>query len=169
MTGIDMVPFWLVFLCSVAIVLVPMELGHRLGVCRRLRRGKERENATSVITTGLVSLNSFFLAFIFGMAADRYEDRQALVREDAAVIRIAFFRAGILPQADRVRAQALLREYLEERVQAVASGDVEADPCCRSAPGCRPSSTNCGPTPRTSAAMKRTTASWPRTAMRWTT
>ena len=67
MTAIDHVPFWLVFLGSIALVLVPMDLGHRLGVRRRLHGGREREAATSVITAGLVSLNSFFLAFIFGM------------------------------------------------------------------------------------------------------
>ena len=69
MTAIDHVPFWLVFLGSIALVLVPMDLGHRLGVRRRLHGGREREAATSVITAGLVSLNSFFLAFIFGMVS----------------------------------------------------------------------------------------------------
>ena len=126
MTAIDHVPFWLVFLGSIALVLVPMDLGHRLGVRRRLHGGREREAATSVITAGLVSLNSFFLAFIFGMVADRYEGRQALVREDAASIRIAYLRTDLLQEPVRSDARGLLRAYLDERLEAVASGDVEA-------------------------------------------
>lgn len=126
MRGIDSIPFWLVFLGTIAIVLVSMDVGRRIGIRRRLRFGNERENATSVISAGLVSLNSFFLAFVFGMAADRYEDRQSLVREDAAAIRMAFLRTDLLPDADRSHARKLLRAYLEERVRAVASGDVGA-------------------------------------------
>ena len=125
MTGIDYVPLWLFFVSSIAIVLGSMDAGHRVGASRRLRSGMERENATAVISAGLVGLNSFFLAFVFGMAADRYEDRQRLVREDAAAIRVAFFRTGLLQEDERTRARALLREYLEERIAAVASRRVD--------------------------------------------
>lgn len=126
MTGLDSIPLWLVFLGTMAMVLAAIETGHQLGTRRRLRSGRERDNATSVISAGLVGLNSFFLAFTFGMSADRYESRQSLVRDDANAIRMAFLRTDLLQDPGRSRARDLLRAYLDERVQAVARGDIDA-------------------------------------------
>lgn len=126
MTGLDSIPLWLIFIGAMAMVLTAIETGHQLGIRRRLHSGRERDNATSVISAGLVSLNSFFLAFTFGMSADRYENRQSLVRDDANAIRMALLRTDLLPDPGRSRAKGLLLEYLDERVQAVARGDIDA-------------------------------------------
>lgn len=125
MTGlVDLLPFWLFFVGTMAMVLVPIDAGRRLGVHRRAKSGQERESTTSIISAGLVSLNSFFLAFVFGMVSDRYESRQELVREDAASIRLAYLHTDLLDDPVQSHARTLLREYLAQRILAVESGDV---------------------------------------------
>lgn len=137
MTDLDSIPLWLIFVGAAVLVLATIEAGHRLGTFllrgarRRLHSGNERESATEVITTGLISLTSFFLAFTFGMVADRYESRVSLVREDADALRTAYLRTGLLQEPERSRARLLLRQYLDERVQVVAVGDVDADHVAR--------------------------------------
>ena len=44
---------------------------------------------------------AFILAFTFGIVADRYDARRALVREQAAVIRTAYLRSDFLPEPSR--------------------------------------------------------------------
>ena len=125
MAFLDSVPFWVIFAGTMVLVLATMEAGRLLGTFHRRRSPRERESATEVITTGLISLTSFFLAFTFGMVADRYQSRVALVREDAEALRTAYLRTGLLEEPQRSRARALLRQYLDERIQIVAAGDVD--------------------------------------------
>jgi hypothetical protein len=52
----------------------------------------------------VLGLNAFLLAFTFSTVADRYQDRKALVRDDANAIRVAYV-ARRFPAAGRSRRQ----------------------------------------------------------------
>jgi hypothetical protein len=69
-----------------------------------------------------LGLLAFFLAFTFGIAGSRFDDRKKLVIEEANTIGTTYLRAELLPEPHRTEIQTLLREYVEVRAGAVGGG-----------------------------------------------
>ena len=65
------------------------------------------------------------LAFTFGIVAERHADKRALVRDEAVAIRTAWQRSDFLPETDRPEATALLRKYVDDRVQFAQAGSLD--------------------------------------------
>lgn len=125
---IDFLPVWVLFFVTVGLVLLSVEIGFRLGRTVRGKTEDERESPASSISGVILGLQAFMLAFTFGIVSDRFDTKKALVREEANTIRTAFHRADFLPEPDRAKTKALLREYLDERIafaQARDLGSVE--------------------------------------------
>lgn len=119
----EQIPVWLFFTASFLAVLVSIEAGYRLGQAVRRRTEEEKESPVGAIAGSILGLLAFMLAFTFGLVSERYDARKALVREEANAIRTAYFRADFLPEAHRAKAKAWMREYVDERIAAVQSGD----------------------------------------------
>ena len=126
-----MSPEWLrivaFFLGTVAVVMLFHEFGYRLGARAHRVSADEKETAISGVAGAVLGLNAFLLAFTFSTVADRYQDRKALVRDDANAIRIAYVRADFVPEPDRAESKRLLKEYLDQRLAFATTGDVERD------------------------------------------
>ena len=116
---LDRVPLWGIFLITVAIVLLSVAIGSLLGR-RRKRRSQDGEAApVGAMAAAAVGLLGFLLAFTFGMAASRFDVRKGLVIDDANAIGTTYLRAKLLPEPYSGKAQALLREYVDIRVEGV--------------------------------------------------
>ena len=63
------------------------------------------------------------LAFTFGAAADRFDSRRQILLDEANAIGTAYLRAGMLPER-RQEVRALLRGYVDTRLQAVQSNKI---------------------------------------------
>jgi hypothetical protein len=61
-------------------------------------------------------LLAFLIAFTFGMANSRYEERRHAVLEEANVIGTAYLRADLLPDQLRSETKDLLRRYVDIRM-----------------------------------------------------
>lgn len=118
------IPLGLFFVGTVALIVVAIEIGFRLGHVSHRRSEDEKESPVGAIAGSILGLLAFMLAFTFGLVAERYDARKVLVREEATAIQTAYVRADFLPEADRVAAQDLLRNYVGERIAAVRSGNV---------------------------------------------
>jgi hypothetical protein len=107
---------------TLAFVLLAFEAGRLLG---RLKGGgdKEHEAQTSSIVGSMLGLIAFLLAFTFAFAADRYDDRKSLVREEANAIGTAFLRSAFLPEAGQAEASGLLRRYVDLTLEATRARD----------------------------------------------
>src|SRR3954463_4323912 len=95
-TFIDVLPLWLLYLIIAALVLLSVELGWRLGNVQRQRHveeGKAPINAPVGATLGLLAL---LLAFPFGMAASRSDNRKQIVLQEANAIGTTYLRADFL-------------------------------------------------------------------------
>ena len=114
--SIDSVPIWVLFVGTIFIVMASIEAGHRLGTSAHLQSEDEKESPVSGVSGAILGLTAFMLVFTFGIVANRYDDRKALVREDANSIRTAYARTAFLPEPDRTEAKALLGRYLDLRV-----------------------------------------------------
>ena len=113
------------FLGTVLVVVLAIEAGFRLGSSVRRRTEDEKESPVSAIAGSVLGLLAFILAFTFAIVSERYDARKGLVREEANAIRTAFLRSEFLPESDRGEAAKLFRRYLEVRLEATASLDLE--------------------------------------------
>ena len=124
MTGLfDALPLWAVFLGTVALVLVAVDVGYRLGAARRAAAEHEKEAPVGAMVGATLGLLAFLLAFTFGFAADLYQAKRAVLLEEANAIGTAYLRADFLPDAETARR--LFREYVDVRLAAAQSGQVD--------------------------------------------
>ncbi len=115
----DAIPLWILFLVTVGIVLVAVEIGFRMGIYRSARSEDERQAPIDAMVGSTLGLLAFVLAFTFGMATSRFDVRTSLVVDDAVAIRTADMRAQVLPEPHRSEMRALLREYVDVRLKGV--------------------------------------------------
>jgi hypothetical protein len=122
--NMESLPVWVMFAGSILIVMASIETGYRMGHTAHRRSEDEKESPVGAIAGSILGLLAFMLAFSFGMVSDRYDMRRGLIREEAQAVCTAFFRADFLPEADRAEAKRLLRQYVDERIDAVQSGNM---------------------------------------------
>jgi hypothetical protein len=122
---LDYLPLWGVFFATVALVLLAVEAGFLLGTTKRRRSEEAQKAPIGEMVAAMLGLLALLLAFTFNLAATRYTTRRALVLEEANAIATTWLRAGLLPEAHRIEIHKLLREYLEVRLGAVQSGQIQ--------------------------------------------
>jgi putative effector of murein hydrolase LrgA (UPF0299 family) len=98
----------------------------------QLRRSakKERETEPSVAQEGyllgsVLGLLGLLLAFTFGMALNRYEQRRELVMQEANAIGTAYLRSQLLDEPYRGRLSRILLEYTENRIALATVGGTD--------------------------------------------
>jgi hypothetical protein len=122
---LDPFPLWTIFPISVAIALISVEVGYRLAQSRR--QGSKEENEASVggMAGATLGLLAFMLAFTFGMAASRFEDRRQVLLSEANAIGTTYLRSKMLAEPMRTDAQNMLREYVDVRLAGVQPGNLQ--------------------------------------------
>jgi hypothetical protein len=100
--------------------LLVLWIAARTGAAAREKRGEmesgEREDF-GVLLTATLTLLGLIIGFTFSMAISRYDERKNYEEEEANAIGTEHLRAELLPGADAVEVQELLKSYLAERVQ----------------------------------------------------
>jgi hypothetical protein len=116
---LDPFPLWTILPIMIGVSLLSVELGYRLA--RYLQRDSQMEKETPVggMVGATLALLALMLAFTFGLAGSRFEDRRQVVLSEANAIGTAYLRAGLLPEPMRTETQSLFREYLDVRLDAV--------------------------------------------------
>lgn len=115
----DNIPIWILFVGMTLVVMVFIEAGYRLGCLSHQRSEDEKESPVSAIAGTILGLVAFMLAFTFGIVSNRYDARKELVREEANTIGTTYLRADFLPEPDRTESKQLLKDYLNERLNAI--------------------------------------------------
>jgi hypothetical protein len=123
---LDFIPLWLLFLIGLAFVLISIEVGLGLGRRRAKLTDPESQPSVGAMANASLALLAFLLAFTFGFAATRFETRRTLLLDEVNAIGTTWLRAATLPEPERSGARALLREYVEVRLEAARSGEVDA-------------------------------------------
>jgi hypothetical protein len=112
-------PLWVLYVLTVAIVLLAIEAGYRIGAYRRRVAAAEKDTPVSGIVGATLGLLAFLLAFTFGSAATRYDARKQLVLQEANAIGTVYLRTDFLPEPQRAEARAILVEYAELRASGL--------------------------------------------------
>ena len=120
---LDELPIWGIFLFSLIVTFLSIEIGSYLGKWRlgRLTDG-EKVHTGPIITAGL-SLLAFMLAIVYSAVDSRFVELKHVVLDEANAIGTAFLRADLLPNADRTEVRQLLQDYVNLRVEAGHNGD----------------------------------------------
>ena len=121
---IDDIPLWLLFAATILLIVAAVEFGYFLGKTARRASEDEKESPVSAIAGTVLGLLAFILAFTFGIVADRYDARKALVVEQANAIRTAFSRSDFLPTPSRDEAKGLYNDYVAILVEVGRSGSI---------------------------------------------
>src|SRR5262245_56224072 len=98
---LDSLPLWGQFLITVAVVLLSVEGGYRLGRYRCRRPDPEKESSVGSMVGGTLGLLAFLLAFTFGLAASRFDARRLVLLDEVNAIGKAYLRADFLPEPRR--------------------------------------------------------------------
>jgi hypothetical protein len=88
------------------------------------RSEKPEHSQESYLVGGMIGLLALLLAFSFGLALNRYEERRHLVIQEANAIGTSYLRAQLLDEPHRSRLSNLLVEYTDNRIKlGTASGE----------------------------------------------
>jgi len=123
MTILDFIPLPLLFILTIAIVLVAVEAGFRLGV--KHSNLNDNKAPVSTMVGSALGLLAFMLAFTFGMAGSRFENRKALVVDDANAIFTSYLRSAFVDEPYRAEIRKLLREYVDIRIEAATHAELQ--------------------------------------------
>jgi hypothetical protein len=126
---LDALPLWGVYVVISLVALLAVELGFRLARNRLLRSLHEDHAPVGAIVGATLGLLAFLLAFTFGLAASRFDARKGFILDEANAIGTTYLRAALLPEPQRAEIRALLREYVDLRLQ-IAQPD-KAGPALR--------------------------------------
>jgi hypothetical protein len=102
-----------------ALSFVVLWLSARTGgfICKKQQDGEEQEGKDfGVITSAILTLLALIIGFSFSMAVSRYDQRKNCEEAEANAIGTEYVRADLLPAAEGARVQALLKDYLDQRL-----------------------------------------------------
>jgi hypothetical protein len=117
---LDVLPLWGLFIAILAVVLLSVEVGYRVGRYRA-SRVEEKETPVGEMVAATLGLLAFILAFTFGLAATRFDTRRQLLLDEANAIGTTYLRAAMLPEKG-AEIRLLLRDYVDARLEAVKPG-----------------------------------------------
>jgi hypothetical protein len=106
------------------LLLACHEIGFRLG---RHVKGfdEDYKRRVDMIRTAILALVTFLVGFSFAAAGSRYIDRQDMIVKEANAIGTSWLRATLLPEPQRSRLQAELRQYTLDRLELLKAYDSE--------------------------------------------
>ncbi len=110
------IPLWVFGVLIFVVCVIAREGG--VWVRRRAGAGDdaEKSDAEGYIITAIFALLAFMVGLTFSIAIDRYDDRRALVAEEANAISTAYLRASLFDEPFRSTLQSTLRQYAHTRI-----------------------------------------------------
>jgi hypothetical protein len=114
---LDALPIWAVFALTFGLSVLACEVGYRMGRAWKRRRPGSTGEAGGVMVGATLAMLAFFLAFLVGMAVDRFDGRRAMIMDEANTIGTTWLRAGYLPAPYPEEVRPILAEYTAQRLQ----------------------------------------------------
>lgn len=121
---LDLIPIWMLFIGTMALMVVFIEFGFRLGKKALSHAKKAQTSQVRAIMGAGLGLLAFILAFTFSAAQSHFELRVQSVAEEARIARNAFMQADLLAEPQRSQAKQLLKDYIDLRSASRSSTDL---------------------------------------------
>src|SRR5262252_10606047 len=123
-TFLDALPIWTLIPITIIVGWFSVETGYRIAKRRKQRSKDHTEAPAAPIVAATLGLLAFLVAFTFGSAASRFEERRQTVLAESNAISAAYLRAQMLPDPMAANARTLLREYVDVRLTAAQTGQL---------------------------------------------
>src|SRR3990172_8044694 len=120
---LDKIPLWATFIITVFIIILSLKIGILLGDRKRKKSEGEKEGPVGSVVGAMLGLLAFIMAFTFGMTAERFQARRALLLDEVNAISTAYLRTDMLPELQRNEVKKLFREYVDIRANIAAKPD----------------------------------------------
>jgi hypothetical protein len=98
-------------------ILILLEVGRRLGEHRLADDPEGARNGIGAVEGVIFGLVGLLIAFTFSGAANRFDERRALVVQEANAIGTAYLRLDLLPEGAQPALRDLFRRYLDARIE----------------------------------------------------
>jgi hypothetical protein len=99
-------------------ILACLRAGWWLGRRHHRITGEGADEGLGAVEGAVFGLMGLLIAFTFTGAADRFDDRRALITHEVNAIGTAWLRLDLLPDAARDSVRNSFREYLDARIKA---------------------------------------------------
>lgn len=110
------------FFVLVILLIGFVEIGFRLALRTAVNADHERHEQIVSARDGIGILLSLLLGFTLAMALPRFTERKQLVVDEANAIGTTALRAQLLPEPSRSQVSALLRQYVDARLDYSRDG-----------------------------------------------
>jgi hypothetical protein len=110
----------------VIVLFLALEAGFRLGKFIQVRWPDKSETGVGAMVGAALALLGFLLAFVTSVAIGFFNERRQLVVAEANAIGTTYLRAGYLAGPYGAESRELLREYVDQRVAARDSAQLDA-------------------------------------------
>jgi len=116
------IPLWVLIFLFLMVLLVPMEIGFRLGSRHRRTHPKpDPETGSDVTVTAMLTLLALMLAFTYSFSMSRADLRKRAIIAEVNALGTAFVRADRLAEPGRSEVRQRLYDYAESRYVAPGS------------------------------------------------
>ena len=116
---LDYLPLWGVYLLTVIVLFLAIELGYRSGLAIQKRRPDQAEAGVGTMVGASLAFLGFMLALITSTTVDIFNQRRVLVVDEANAIGTTYLRAEYLDEPFSTESRDLLREYVDMRLAAL--------------------------------------------------
>jgi hypothetical protein len=97
-------------------MILMLELGHRVGARQRARITEGGTAGIGAVEGAIFALLGLLIAFTFQGAMVRFDERRALIVQEANNIGTAWLRIDLLPASTQPALRDLFRQYLDSRL-----------------------------------------------------
>jgi hypothetical protein len=97
-------------------ILFSIDIGHRIGVRRRLQNAQRFRPVHPAIEGAVFGLMGLLIGFTFSGAGGRFENRRKLAVDEANAIGTTYLRLDLLPPATQPRLREDFRKYVRSRL-----------------------------------------------------
>jgi hypothetical protein len=121
---LDYLPLWALYILVVMVLLLAAAAGYRLSKTVERRWPDRAEASVGALSGATLALLAFLLAFVTSIAVNNFADRRKAVVAEANAIGTTYLRAGYLPEPYATDSRQLLREYVDQRLEALDSAKI---------------------------------------------
>lgn len=115
------IPIWVIFILTFLIAFFAFKGGVFLGSQYKQNIEQDRLSIHSIVAAAL-GLLALLLAFTFGFATSKFDERKNLIVNEANAIRTTYLRANYLAEPYRKNLKSLLEKYVAIRLYSIKPG-----------------------------------------------
>jgi hypothetical protein len=108
-------PIWGAGLIFIAVLLIALESGYRMGLARRETWKDADSGGGAIVLTSMFALLGLLLAFTYASGVSRHDARSQAVTVEANALSTAFQRADIIAEPGRTELKIVLLDYTRTR------------------------------------------------------